>query len=171
MKRTNAVVRLAGLALILLGFVANPAVAAKILPPYAEISSAVARVLIACEVVAVGLGVLLLARPEGVRRYVGARKLQLVLAATVFVVTLIAADVGLNLLTPAPYWKAMTKYGWHHNPHESSEQTIQDTPGNFRKVTNRYVENGFKRWGDSAAKRFSRRCSLTTCRGTTEPSL
>lgn len=40
------------------------------------------------------------------------------------------------------------RYGWSINEKTVNQRMIEDTPGNFRKITVKYFENGFKRWGN-----------------------
>src|SRR5262245_4004353 len=56
-------------------------------------------------------------------------------------------DLLLGSLLPRTYVRA--KYGWAVPANQVESSNIQDTTGQFREVTNRYFEHGFKRWGDT----------------------
>lgn len=62
------------------------------------------------------------------------------------VVTGVTADLLLGFLLP-PTYVAITKYGWAVPADTVQHRTIEDTSGQFREVTTRYFQNGFKRWG------------------------
>lgn len=53
-------------------------------------------------------------------------------------------DLLLGRLCPKIH--TPTKYGWSIDAHTKVTTTVQDTEGNFRKVTNQYFTSGFKRW-------------------------
>lgn len=53
-------------------------------------------------------------------------------------------DVLLGRVYPKVY--TPTKYGWTVSADSEVKKKIQDTKGNYRKVTNRYFAHGFKRW-------------------------
>ena len=83
------------------------------------------------------------------RRKIG--KKELLLVGLSLLVTLIVFDLALNLVLPPSY--EATEFGWSLEPNREIHRTVEDTPGNFRSVTNRYFENGFKRWGTSNDER------------------
>jgi hypothetical protein len=62
------------------------------------------------------------------------------------IVTGLTADIVLGFLLP-PTYVAKSKYGWESDPADKVRlSTIEDTTGQFREVTIRYFQNGFKRW-------------------------
>jgi len=64
------------------------------------------------------------------------------------VVTGLTGDILLRFLFP-PTYVVKTKYGWTVPANTVQFWTIQDTSGQFREVTNRYFQHGFRRWGNT----------------------
>jgi len=61
------------------------------------------------------------------------------------IASLVVFDLILHSVLPPVYeW---TKSGWVLTQDHESQRTVQDTLGDYRTVTNRYFEHGFKRWG------------------------
>lgn len=67
--------------------------------------------------------------------------------------TCVTADIILRMFLP-PSYVATSKYGtWR--PHENSvkHMTVEDTTGQFRQLTVRFFQHGFKRWGDPKSRK------------------
>lgn len=62
------------------------------------------------------------------------------------VLTGLMADTLLRFILPPTY--GQTKYGWTVPANKFKLKTIEDTTGQFREITVRYFQNGFKRWGN-----------------------
>ena len=71
-------------------------------------------------------------------------KKELWLFGVALILTLFVFDISLNFLMP-PRHQA-TELGWSVEPNHETQWTVQDSPGHFRTVTNKYFEHGFKRW-------------------------
>ncbi len=77
------------------------------------------------------------------KRNIGRKEVLLFLFSSV--ATLIVIDVALYLVLPPVYqW---TKSRWGMAANVEYQKTVQDSPGDYRAVTNRYLDHGFKRWG------------------------
>jgi hypothetical protein len=72
---------------------------------------------------------------------------EILLISLSVVVTGLAGDMLLGFLFPPTY--VVRKYGWTVPANQVESRTIQDTTGQFREVTNRYFQHGFRRWGDT----------------------
>lgn len=78
------------------------------------------------------------------RTQFGKREWALVVCASLL--TLVISDLVLKRILP-PVYRA-TRYGWSVVPNRTEEKRVQDSPGNFRTITIRHFQHGFKRWGD-----------------------
>jgi hypothetical protein len=77
---------------------------------------------------------------------VGRREILLVSLSTV--ITALTVDSMLRLRLPPTHVNAH-RYGWVVPASQAQTITIEDTTDQWRQVTNRYFEHGFKRWGDT----------------------
>lgn len=77
-------------------------------------------------------------------------KTDLLFVGLSLVVTLFFFDLTLNLILPPSY--QASEFGWSIKPNHEIQRSVQDTPANYRNVTNRYFENGFKSWRRSDQK-------------------
>ena len=73
---------------------------------------------------------------------------EILLLSLSVVVTGVTADLLLGFFLP-PTYVAQSKYGWKTPANVVQLSTIEDTTGQFREVTIRYFQNGFKRWGNT----------------------
>ena len=73
---------------------------------------------------------------------------EILLISLSVVVTGVTGDLLLGVIFPRTYVER-TKYGWTVPANTANFRTIEDTSGQFRQVTNRYFQDGFKRWGNT----------------------
>jgi hypothetical protein len=76
----------------------------------------------------------------------GMTKQEAILLVISSLLALILGDVSLNVVFGSIY--KPTKYGWTAPENVTMLRTVQDEPGQFHTVENRYFRAGFKRWGN-----------------------
>jgi len=76
----------------------------------------------------------------------GRREILLLIISTL--ITALSVDSILRLLLSPTHVNAH-RYGWVVPASHAETITIEDTTGQWRQITNRYFEHGFKRWGDT----------------------
>ena len=77
---------------------------------------------------------------------------EVVLAMASLLLTGVLADLLLRTIMPPRY--TATRYGWQMGENAVNQTTVEDSPGQFRDITLRSFQNGFKRWGDTATDKY-----------------
>jgi len=141
-------IKLAGFGLIALAIAANPFVLGSLFSPDGRITSGVYISVIVCVEATVALvGICLAVKGNSLRTFVrGITKQDAILLVISSLLALIFGDVIFNVVF-GPTYKA-TKYGWTAAENQTTRHPVQDQPGEFRTVENRYFTGGFKRWGN-----------------------
>ena len=91
-----------------------------------------------------GLGLIAISFVAPIHWNVRRSNLSIVITSTLFAVVM--CDVLMRLHFPPSY--VVAKYGWNMAGNKTIVGSIEDTTGQFRQVTVRYFQHGFKRWGD-----------------------
>ena len=114
-----------------------------------RITSGVFTSLIVCvEVIVASVGLCLAVKGNALWTSVrGMTKREATLLVISSLLALILGDMSLNVIA-GPTYKLRSKYGWTVPENVTKRHTVQDQPGQFHTVENRYFRAGFKRWGN-----------------------
>jgi hypothetical protein len=141
-------IKFAGFGLIALAITVNPFVLGWLFSPDGRITSGVnISLIVFVEVIVALVGIYLVVIGSSRRTIVrGMTRQEAILLVVSSLLALIVGDVCFNLVFGSVYQP--TKYGWTPLENHTTLHTVQDQPGQFRTVENRYFKAGFKRWGN-----------------------
>jgi hypothetical protein len=143
------IIKLAGFYLIALAITINPFVLGWLFSPSGRITwRPYIFLIIYVEVIVALVGLCLAVKGDSlwtsIRRMTKQEAMLLVIPS---LLALILGDMSLNVVCGATY-TLTTKYGWTAPENRTMLRTVQDQPGQFRTVENRFFRAGFKRWGN-----------------------
>lgn len=158
--KINNVIRLFGIFLVIFSIMINPFVIEKLFSSYQQFDFFWKYVAIFfCGLILFSLGLLFYFETKLIMNLTGSgikycnpiflynnRKKELLLFIISSLVTLIACDITLSFILPPAYQK--TEYGWTVTENFEEIRFVQDHPGYWHYVNNKYFQYGFKRWGN-----------------------
>src|SRR5919198_5960109 len=144
----QTIIKLAGFGLIALAITANPLVLGWLFSSQGRITWGMYITLIVYgEVLVAVMGLCLAVKGNALWTFVrGMTKHEAILLVMSSFLALMLGDVSLNVVFGSIY--KPTKYGWTPPENGTRLHRVQDEPGQFHTVENRYFRAGFKRWGN-----------------------
>jgi len=143
----QTIIQLAGFGLMALAITANPLVVGWLLSAHGRITwSVYISLIVYGEVLVAVVGLCVAVKGHALWTFVRhMTKQEAMLLGISSFLALLLGDVSCNVVFGSIY--KPTKYGWTTPENSTRLRTVEDEPGQFHTVENRYFSAGFKRWG------------------------